>query len=112
MKAQMKMTTEKRNGKHVLVVCVTRLLPAISDFLMMTFFYREDVNIKEITVGDEQANVPESDEESEEGEIAEDEDMIEGEPEEEEPADGDRKRGFDEGDESSSLTPPKRKRRL
>ena len=54
-----------------------------------------------------------SDEESEEGEIAEDEDMIEGEVVDE-PADGDRKRGYDEeGDEeSSSLTPPKRKRRL
>lgn len=79
----------------------------------MHSYYREDVNIKEITVGDEQANVPESDEESEEGEIAEDEDMIEGGPEDGEPADGDKKRGYNEGDEeSSSLTPPKRKRRF
>ena len=66
------------------------------------------MNIKEITVGDEQGNVPESEDESE-GETAEDEDMIEGEPE----GSGDKKRGYNERDEeSSSLTPPKRKRRL
>jgi hypothetical protein len=58
-------------------------------------------------------DVGESDEESEEGEIAEDdEDMMEGEAEEPE-GEGDRKRGYVEGDEeSSSLTPPKRKRRF
>lgn len=57
-------------------------------------------------------DVGESDEESEEGEIAEDdEDMMEGEAEPE--GEGDRKRGYVEGDEeSSSLTPPKRKRRF
>ena len=59
---------------------------------------------------DKKVNV-ESEDESEDGEIA-DEDMIEGEAEAG-GAEGDRKRGYNEGDEeSSSLTPPKRKRRF
>lgn len=63
-------------------------------------FHSEDVKITEITV-DEQSDDAGEESDSEEGEIAEDEDMEEGEVEDE-----DR-----HGDESSSLTPPERKKR-
>jgi hypothetical protein len=106
----MKKTMERTKGKIFLFGCKAFSCSHLK-VILCTLIHREDVNIKEITVGDEQANVPESDEESEEGEVAEDEDMIEGEPEDE-AADTDKKRGYDEGDESSSLTPPKRKRRF
>jgi hypothetical protein len=107
----MKKMMERTKGKHWPIFGMHLQSHAAISHSFTLVMYREDVNIKEITVGDEQANVPESDEESEEGEVAEDEDMIEGEPEDE-AADADKKRGYDEGDESSSLTPPKRKRRF